>query len=48
MEEIPCNIQPMKQFLMEGEKCSGCGVVDVNFSTPTQVYIYNINKNCGK
>ena len=39
MEEIPCIIQPMKQFYMEGEKLTGCGVIDVNFSTPSGIQV---------
>uniref|UniRef100_A0A7M5V7G5 Uncharacterized protein n=2 Tax=Clytia hemisphaerica TaxID=252671 RepID=A0A7M5V7G5_9CNID len=37
MEEIPCIIHPLKLMYMEGEKLSGCAVIEVVFSTPTGV-----------
>ena len=30
----------MKQFYMEGEKLTGCGVIEVNFSTPTGLQVW--------
>ena len=43
MEDIPCIIHPMKHFFMEGEKLTGCGVIEVNFSTPTGLQVWYTN-----
>jgi len=37
MEEIPFTTHPMKLICLEGEKLTGCGVVEIRFSTAVKV-----------